>query len=187
MTAGRGALAARAAALAIAACLVALVWAGLVRPYASAIGDLAAALSARETIVARYRALAAQEPPAPREPSEPTEGDVAGLLLPKASEAQAAALLQERLKGYAAEARVELDGVQVLPRTDTAGVVKVAVRLRGRADMPALNRFLHTLETTRPMLVVDGLRVQGRGGRDAARNDVDIQLDVAAFTGAGET
>jgi hypothetical protein len=37
------------------------------------------------------------------------------------------------------------------------------------------------------MLVVDGLRVQGRGGRDAARSDVEIQLDVAGFTEAGET
>lgn len=187
MTAGRGSLPARTAALAIAACLVALVWLGLVRPYASAVAELAAALSARETIVSRYRSLATQEPPAPREPNDPTQGDGAVLLLPKASEAQAAALLQERLKGYAAEARVELDGVQVLPRTDTGGLVKVAVRLRGRGDMPAVNRFLHTLETTRPMLVVDGLRVQGRGGRDAARSDVEIQLDVAGFTEAGET
>jgi hypothetical protein len=160
---------------------------GLVRPYASAVGDLASRLSAREGVAARYRALASQPAPALRESDQASQGELAALLLPKASEGQAAALLQERLKVYAAEAHVELDGVQVLPRTEAAGIVKVAVRLRGRAEMPALNRFLYALETTRPMLVVDGLRLQGRSGRDSPRSDVDIQLDVVAFAGGGET
>jgi len=175
----------RAAAVGLAAALLAIVGFGLVRPYAVAVSDAAAQLEAQGRIAAGFRVLAEAPTRGEAEPADARE--LAALTLPRASTAQATALLQQTLKSFAADARVEIEGVQVLARAETKAAARLIVRLRGRADMSSLARFLYAVETARPVLVVEGLRVQARTAREAAGRELDLQIDVAAFTAESET
>ncbi len=68
-------------------------------------------------------------------------------LFPAASAAQADALLQQTLKAAAAAAQVEIEGLQVLQPASLGGASRIGVRLKGRADIAALDRLLYAIET----------------------------------------
>jgi general secretion pathway protein M len=177
----RGSLPSRAAALVLLGLVVALLYAGLIAPYRDYVAALDDRLDAKASILDRMRSLTRQ-PAAPDDPA--TAATLDALLLPDLSDAQAVGQLQDRLKEFAAAGGVDLQGVQVLPPIETATLSRLAVRLRGAADMAALNRFLHAVESTRPVLLIDNLRIQSRAPRGApspASAVLDIQLDVIGF------
>jgi general secretion pathway protein M len=166
---------ARAAALAILLALVALVWLGPVAAYRDLVGADAQRLAEVDAMLARYRALAEAAPEA--KPALDT-----ALLLPDISEAQAVALLQESLKGAAATAQVEIQGLQVLPTDTLGGAPRVGVRLKGRGLIAGLDRLLYAIEASRPLLYPDNLQIQAHGRETgAAQGALDFQLDVSAF------
>lgn len=162
----------RTAALALLALVVALLGAGLVAPYLRQVAAVAMRIDSHQAILDRYRALLGR--PAPATDPAPT---LAGLALPGGSPAQAAAALQEILSAFASKAGLRLEGVQVLPSEAAPGPARLSVRVRGRGEMPALERFLYAVEAARPVLVTENLRVQGR--RDEPI--LDIQLEVVGF------
>ena len=173
----------RLAALALLAVLAALLHAGLVAPYLAYLDGLDDRVTAQATILARMRVLAAAPETAAPAP-EP-----AVLLLPDGSDAQALADLQDRLKQVAGGNGIEVQGIQMLPRSETQAVARLGVRLRGTGDMAALNRFLHAVESAAPALAVDNLRIQSRAPRGAAAAagapPLDLQLDVVGFRMTG--
>ncbi|MBI3514402.1 MAG: type 4a pilus biogenesis protein PilO [Proteobacteria bacterium] len=172
----------RAAALAVLAVLAAWLHAGLVAPYLTYLEGLNDRVTAQAAIFARMAALAAT-PEAPVPSPEP-----AALLLPDGSDAQALADLQDRLKRIASGNGLEVQGIQVLPRSETQVVARLGVRLRGTGDMAALNRFVHAVESATPALSVDNLRIQSRAQRGpsaAAAPPLDLQLDVVGFRMTG--
>ncbi|HEY0524885.1 MAG TPA: type II secretion system protein GspM [Stellaceae bacterium] len=184
-----GRMGSRLAALAILAGVGAVFYAGLVVPYQDWLAASAEQVDAATSLAAQYRRLAA----------EAGDGDAGGasplaalLVAPDLSEAQAASLIQERLKGFAATAGIELQGVAVLPREDAPALQRLRLRLRGTGDVAGLSRFLHAVESARPVLVVDTLRLQSRAGTAAAAANgtagagataapLDLQLDILAF------
>lgn len=165
----------RAAALAILLALVALAWIGPVAAYRDLVDGDARRLAEADATLMRDRALA-DAAPATR-----IAADTA-LLLPDISDAQAVALLQQSLKGAAATAQVEIQGLQVLPADTLAGAPRIGVRLRGRGLVAGLDRLLYAIEASRPLLYPDNLQIQAHG-RDAgaAPGALDFQLDVSAF------
>ncbi len=169
----------RLAALTVLALLLGLLHAGLVAPYLDYAGALDDRVATKAALLDRMRALT--EAPQPEAAPAAT---LTRLLLPDISDAQAVGQVQDRLKQLAADNGVELHGIQVLPRTETPGLARLAVRLRASADMAALHRFLHAVESTEPVLLVDNLRIQSRLGRGAAPTataPLDIQLDAIGF------
>jgi hypothetical protein len=161
----------RAAALAILAALVALLWIGPVSAYRDYLDSDARTLAELVAALARDRALVAA-------PSAP--GAIAMALLPPGiSDAQAVALLQQTLKGAAATAQVDIEGLQVMQADTLGGAPRLGVRLRGRAMIAGLDRLLYAIEASRPLLYPDNLRIEAHG-RDAG-GTLDFQLDVSGF------
>lgn len=106
------------------------------------------------------------------------------LLFPAPGPAQAAAGLQETLKRRAAAARVEIEGIQVLPEAKLAGVRRIGVRLRGSAGIGGLARLLYAIAQARPLLYPDNLRIRltpAAPDRSAGAR-LNFQLDVSGFT-----
>jgi hypothetical protein len=171
----------RTAALLVLAVIGALAYAGVVAPYLGYVGQLDEQLASRTTVLERMRAVA--QAPAPSGTPALVHADA--LLLGEASDAQAVGTLQDRLKGFAARDGLELQGVQVLPRSEQAAVARLAVRVRAAGDMAALNRFLHAVESAEPVLLIDNLRIQSRSPRPVPgtppNSALDVQLDVIGF------
>ncbi len=161
----------RAAALAILAALVALLWVGPVSAYRDYLDGEARHLAELDAALARDRALVAA----------PEAKGAAGLaLLPAGiSDAQAVALLQQTLKGAAATAQVDIEGLQVMQADTLGGAPRIGVRLRGRAMMAGLDRLLYAIEASRPLLYPDNLRIEAEGRDGDGR--LDFQLDVSGF------
>jgi general secretion pathway protein M len=168
-------LLARAVALAILAGLIALLWVGPVAAYLNVLDTDGQALSAAQQTLERYRALASAAPQ--RVPVEDKS-----MLLPDISEAQAVALLQESLKGAAAAAQVDIQGLQVLQTDTFSGAPRIGVRLRGHADIGGLANLLYAIEAARPLLFPDNLTIQSRSVAPASPpSSLDFQIDVSAF------
>jgi general secretion pathway protein M len=165
----------RAAALAILAGLIVLLWVGPVAAYLELLDSDDQALSAAQQTLERYSALASTTPQ-----HVPVEDK--SMLLPDISEAQAVALLQESLKGAAAAAQVEIQGLQVLQTETFSGAPRIGVRLRGHTDIGGLANLLYAIEAARPLLFPDNLTIQSRSATPAAPpSALDFQIDVSAF------
>jgi hypothetical protein len=166
---------ARAGALAILLAVLGAVWLGPIAAYRDLAGGDAQRLADADATLSRYRALVGAAPEARRAADQ-------ALLLPEVSDAQAIALLQESLKGAAASAQVDIQGLQVLQRDTLAGAPRIGVRLRGRGLIAGLDRLLYAIEASRPLLYPDNLQIQAHSpGGGAAPAALDFQLDVSAF------
>jgi general secretion pathway protein M len=174
----------RIAALAVLALLLGLLHAGLIAPYLEYVATLDERVAVKSALLDRLQGLT-EAPPTPQ--AVAPDALLTKLLLPDISDAQAVGQVQDRLKRLAADHGIELQNIQVLPRTETAGLARLAVRLRGTADMAALNQFLYAVESAEPTLLVDNLRIQSRLARGAppapsgTAAPLDIQLDAVGF------
>lgn len=173
----------RLLALLILAAALAGLWAGPVSAYLDLLEGNAEATEQKTALLARYRGLV-ESASAENVATSRVESD---LLLPEIPDSQALAMLQERLKGLAEAAQVQIQGLQVLKLEALPGAVRVGVRVRASGDAAGLGRLLHGIEAARPVLVGDNLQIQSRMLPAAAPNGtpaatpLDFQLDVAAF------
>ncbi len=114
-----------------------------------------------EALATRLRALA---PVAGLDPAA-VEARLAALSLPAPSVAQAAAALQDRVKGVVSSASGRLDRLDPLPPQQAGGATLVQLRARFATDTKGLQAVLHGLETGTPALAVRALAVEaGTGG-----------------------
>lgn len=166
----------RAAALLILLGLAGALWFGPVAAYVDLVGAGAEQVANADRKLVRYRALA-------REPDETDASlDPRAVFLPENSDAEAVALLQETLKSAAATAQVEIQGIQVLQAEALPGASRIAVRVRGRGDMPGLDRLLYAIEASRPILYPDNLQLLSHAlPQAAAPAPLNFQLDVSGF------
>ncbi|HYM72731.1 MAG TPA: type II secretion system protein GspM [Stellaceae bacterium] len=167
----------RAAALAILAALIVAFWFGPVGAYRGLIDAADDRLAAKAAVLARYRALADGPTPA-------TLPSAAGrsLLYPEMPDSQAAAMLQETVKGAATAARIQVQGLQMLRSEALPGATRIGVRIRASGDMPGLRSLIYAIESARPVLYADNLQVQSPApSPGAAAPRLDFQLDIAGF------
>jgi len=169
----------RIAALAILAVLIALVWLGPISAYVDLVGSAADDIARQTALLHRYQVLAT----VPRaEPGGPSAG--AQAMLVEASETQAAALLQERVKNAATASKVQIQTVQVLRSENFANATRIGVRMRGSGDSASLGRLLFDIESERPVLYPDNLQILVRPGTASAET-LDFQLDISGFVAGG--
>jgi hypothetical protein len=174
----------RVAAIGLLLVLVALLWLGPVDAYLDLVDDNALRLSQQGELLQRYRVLARGQ----TAETTAAASDPGAILYPELSEAQAAALLQERLKTAAAAARVQVNGLQVLNPEVMPGAVRITVRIRGTADIAGLARLVYAIETAQPLLFPDNLQVQAQARpTGSAAETLDFQLDVSGFKPAAAT
>jgi hypothetical protein len=133
-----------------------------------------------ELRLARYRLAAGQRAQSERLLVERRRLDAsAPYYLSESGPSRAAAELQRRLKRAGDEAGGEILSVEPLPPQKDEREVAVRVRMRG--DLRALEHTLYVLEGRLPLLFVKGLAVDAL----AQPGSLVVTLDVAGFAGRG--
>ncbi|MBM3508754.1 MAG: hypothetical protein FJX61_01260 [Alphaproteobacteria bacterium] len=173
---------ARAVALAAAAAVLVLAYAGLVDPL---IGKFVADRAQREATVerlARYERLL-KEAPAIEAQLRAAKGQrVSGLFIEAPSETTASALVQERLKTMVAESGAIATSFFSLPVERRGDHRAIPLRIVFTADTRSLQRVLYAVETATPALVIDKMFVHARTGRTAeSPRPLDVELQVVGF------
>lgn len=181
--------ASRFAALGLLLAVLALPWLGVALPLLDSFAEgerdiaelsakaerLAAAAAAKDEWLAQKEALAARR-------------ERGGLLLAGASEALAAAALQNTIKTAVARAGGELRSTQPLTTSEEKGFRRIAVRALLTTDAEGLRTLLHAVDAARPLLFVEALEVRGRAvsRRDGEPEEpqLDIRIDVTGFAPA---
>ncbi|MFA5950920.1 MAG: type II secretion system protein GspM [Hyphomicrobium sp.] len=100
------------------------------------------------------------------------------LLLGAPTEARAAAELQLAIGGAARAQNVAISSVQVLPAQRDGELAIVALEVSLEASVIALRNFVHALETSSPLIILDELSIRGRDGGEPTLN-AGKRLDVA--------
>lgn len=126
-----------------------LIWLCAVAPLWSLYADGQAALERRQALLMRMQALAASLP-AVQAASETRRGDgaeEASAMLPGATDALAAAALQELVQKMASAAGANLSAVETLPAATAAEHWhKVSLRISLNAPWPVLIGLMHAVE-----------------------------------------
>ena len=187
MTAARGTAAARLAALALLATLIATVVAAIGVPLGTEYRAVLAEIERQRIAIDGYRNVAARAP-ALRARIATLEDDASleGLALPPGSDSAATAAAQEHVQTVIADAGARLATVDVLTPTPGDGYRRIGLRVQFSADVGALGAILRALEYGRPAMVVDNLYVHARTSR-AVGNDrpLEVRVDLFAFKPEG--
>lgn len=141
----------------IAVLALALVWFGVIDPMRAWFDDRSLLLEQRQALLHRMRDMAATLP-ALRNASAAKAGrgsTPAAVMLPGASDAVAAADLQERIQQMAAKAGASLTAVETLPATTQGNWHKVSLRISLNAPWPVLMDLLQSIEMSPTRILVD--------------------------------
>ncbi len=102
-----------------------------------------------------------------------------GSYLSGATDALAAAELQERIRGLVIRHGGQLRSIQNLPARSDGGFRGIAVRVQFSANLSSFHLLLYELESEKPFVFVDNLDVRNRrGNRQAALENLDPQLMI---------
>lgn len=168
----------RALALAVTLAGVALLWFGLVTPVLDWHAGRTDMLERQSSMLERMRALAAAVPILRREAEAVTEDDSTDSVLAGASDAVAAATLQQALDDLAKAAGVRIGSAETLP-SEVAGTWQaITVRVTLTAPWTPLVHLLQAIAAAPTAMVVDDLQLRPPP-RDSRDPDRPIE---AAFT-----
>jgi general secretion pathway protein M len=149
----------RGQALAVGVTLLAmaLLWFGIVEPARSFVEDQAATLEQRQALLHRMQQVAATLPGLRAAATDvPAAGAGAkAAMLPGASDAVAAADLQERIQKMAATAGTNLTAVETLPMSPAGKWHKVSLRVSLNAPWPVLMDLLRAIDSSPMRILVD--------------------------------
>lgn len=134
-----------------------LVWFGVVDPVWSWFDDRTLLLEQRQALLERMHGIAATLPRMRAEAAaKPAQGNETGtILLPGATDAVAAADLQERIQKMASTAGANLTAVETLPATVSGQWHKVALRISLNAPWPVLMDLLRAIDESTTRILVD--------------------------------
>jgi general secretion pathway protein M len=153
MTGRRG----QALAAGIGVLALAVAWFGIIDPVQSWFADRQELLEQRQATLHRMQTIVAMLP-ALRAAStaKPGQGEAPGtIMLPGASDAVAAADLQERIQKMAATAGASLTAVETLPATPAGKWHKVSLRISLNAPWPVLMELLRSIEQSSTRILID--------------------------------
>jgi general secretion pathway protein M len=147
----------QALAAAIGLLAVALVWFGLIDPLWSWFDDRALLLEQRQTLLHRMQAMATTLPGLrAASAAKPGQGaNLTTIMLPGATDAVAAADLQERVQKMAATAGASLTAVETLPATPSGKWHRISLRISLTAPWPVLMDLLRSIQQSSTRILVD--------------------------------
>lgn len=189
-------LASRALAVAILFALVGGIWLGLGQPVVDRFVAYRARVAEAEDRLPRLRRLAASAPVLEqqlarmrRDPSARTR-ELSG-----ASDALAAADLQNRVSRIASNQGAVLRSTQILPPTESEGFRRIAIRVAMETNTPSLQKIFYQLETSSTLLFLDSVEIRSRSGgrvqRTPARNNkasdrLSVRFELFGYTAVKE-
>lgn len=185
-------LAGRALAVAILLALLAGLWLGLGQPVVDRFSAYRARTAEAEDRLPRLRRLAASVPVLEqqlarmrRDPSARTR-ELSG-----ASDALAAADLQNRVSRIASSQGAVLRSTQILPPTETDGFRRIAIRVAMETNTASLQKIFYQLETSSTLLFLDAVEIRSRSGgrvqRKSAQNakvndTLSVRFELFGYT-----
>lgn len=112
-----------------------------------------------------------------------------GLTLDRQTSALAAAEMQRSLGELVEEQGGEITSTQVVPVVNEQGFVRVGVRVQMSGDSNVLAGVLESVESGRPLIFVDNIRIRERQERRVPRRStdtaeverIDIQFDAFVY------
>lgn len=173
----------RIAALAIFAALLALPLHFGLLPLMQSYRDLSQDLNQKRVLLSRFNTELAGRGLLEQELEEAQESQVIDTIyLRGASEAAAAADLQERLGALAEANRAELRSVQALPAVEQAGLQRLTLRIVMSATTAELFQVLYTLEAEKPYVFIENimLKVHSREVSEES-GDLLVRFDLHGY------
>lgn len=181
--------ASRLSAVALLLGLLLLGYAAAVAPLVAGYRQSERALVEAQDLLTGYRSVAARRGSLEAQLAALAARQTdSGLYLAGATDALAAAALQDRVKDAIEGSGGNLRSIQILPAKDEEGFRRVGVRVQLTATIADLLHILHGLEAGTPFLFVDALEVNNRRARRRSRDDAEtmdpvllVRLDVAGY------
>ncbi len=177
----------RAAALALFFGVLLALYGALVEPLLSGRAETLRALEEAEAFLLRYQDIARSRPALERQIVELAAREQSkSAYLRGATDALAAAELQERVNAAITASGGTLSSTQPLPATDEGGFRRVAVRIQFSGPVGTVHAVLHTLESAKPFLLVDNLDLRSRairrpGGAEEVDPNLMVRLDLLGY------
>jgi hypothetical protein len=97
---------------------------------------------------------------------------------PGATDAVAAAGLQERVKSLLGDAGAVIESTEVLPPSIDGGLRKIALKVRFEGEIDQLEHVIHGVETMSPSLMVERLTVRAADSPREGAPPLSIELQV---------
>jgi hypothetical protein len=182
----------RLLAVALTCAVVAAAWAGIADPLLGWYDGRAERLSERVALERRMRAVVATLPALRRAAESVSSGARSGgagsggpAVLDGATDAIAAARLQETMQAIAGRAGASLSSLETLAAAPDGTYRRIALRVALSAPWPVLVALLRAVGESAPPLLVDDLRVAGSHlvARPAVM-PLDVSFTVMAFRAA---
>jgi hypothetical protein len=177
----------RAIALALLLAVPWLAYLGAVMPVRAYYQGLVAEAATLEDTLARYRALGEERAALALQlrGAEAQEPDSA-LYLEGASDALAAAQLQDLLNGIVRESDGSVDSVRVMESAEDGPYRRISVQLLIESRIDALRKILHGIETGKPYLFVKSIGIANISGvrpNSALTEpaDLDVRLEIYGY------
>ncbi|HET6306243.1 MAG TPA: type II secretion system protein GspM [Rhodopila sp.] len=146
----------QALAIAIVLLVVAVGWFGAVGPVLSWYHDRNLLLERRQALLHRMQDVAATLPALRAASGKPDPDDTAATsMVPGATDAVAAADLQERVQQMAGAAGAGLTAIETLPATVTGEWHRVSLRVSLTAPWPVLMDLLRAIEQSPTRILID--------------------------------
>jgi general secretion pathway protein M len=145
--------------------------------------DLSQDLNQKRVLLSRFNTELAGRGLLEQELEEAQESQVIDTIyLRGASEAAAAADLQERLGALAEANRAELRSVQALPAVEQAGLQRLTLRIVMSATTAELFQVLYTLEAEKPYVFIENimLKVHSREVSEES-GDLLVRFDLHGY------
>ncbi len=169
-------------ALALTLLAALILWRGIAGPLVDLYAARAEALTARMAMAAHMQAIAAQLPALRRAAA----GTAAPALLDGATDALAAARLQELVGGLAGAAGLTPTSLETLPSEQRGAFRRVGIRISLAAPWPRLVGLLGAIERVHPRMLLDDLELRGVPARSHEESvPVSASFAIYAFREAG--
>jgi general secretion pathway protein M len=173
----------RLLALALVLVAAAVLWAGVAAPLTDLYAAQAERLAQRQALLQRMQVLAGDLPRLRDQAShvdETAEPTIGG-----ASDALAAAKLQDLVQDAATNAGTALSSVETLPAEPAGGYRRLALRISFDADLEVLATVMQNIEQSRPPLLIDDLQIRAEPNQQpGGRGRLAANLTVVAFRAA---
>lgn len=115
-----------------------------------------------------------------------SSGLARAIFWPGATEAVAAAALQEQMRTLLAQAGAAVESTEALPFVADGSLSRVVLKVRFSGDIDQVSRVVHGIETMKPALVIERVAIheQNSAREDAPELSVELQLFGYAEPGA---
>lgn len=164
------------AALGLLLVVLAGIVGAIVLPARDRLAAQDAQIATLETTLAAFQARVRQ---GATPQATPVSEDV---LLPAASTALAAATLQDLVDDAALSTAVDIDRVRIEDPVPGKGVTKIGLSVTLTGTLGALADLVHTLESTRPYVILEMVEIRrGRGTGGALTETVIAELRLSGF------